>query len=112
MQGDSMTHPSSTIEGFKWQVPAHASPCVLSKDVFSCFVFELFIRVLAYLWIYGFPIEKDTFVLSLFPWQVLLRKTYKHEGLQDGLWEVSEKRRININQFMFKRVINDKLKLA
>ncbi len=30
----------------------------------------------------------------------------------DGLWEVSEKRRININQFMFKGVINDKLKLA
>lgn len=30
----------------------------------------------------------------------------------DGLWEVSEKRLITINQFMFKGVINDKLKLA
>jgi len=32
MQGDSMTHPSSTIGGFKWQVPTHAGPCALAEE--------------------------------------------------------------------------------
>ncbi len=51
-------------------------------------------------------------------WDFPLGRSYSAEltnmkvSKGDGLWEVSEKRRININQFMFKGVINDKLKLA
>ncbi len=51
-------------------------------------------------------------------WDFPLGRSYSAEltnmkvSKGDGLWEVSEKRWININQFMFKGVINDKLKLA
>lgn len=47
MQGDSVTHPSSTIEGFKWQVPAHAGPCALPEEREFLFSLALYLSHLS-----------------------------------------------------------------
>lgn len=110
---------SPFIHNWRFQM---ASPCTClpmcsawreGNHVFSCFVFELYIRVLL---IYGF-MDFQLRRTRLF-WDFPLGRSYSAEltnmkvSKGDGLWEVSEKRWININQFMFKGVINDKLNLV
>lgn len=101
-------HPQLKVSNGK---SLHMPPHVLClKRGNSCFLLlcvRLIYPHIANLWIYGFPVEKDTFVLKLSPWQVLLCRTYKREALK-GRWIMGSVRK----KFMFKVLINDDLKLA